>query len=134
MLTVETIRKIRLAIHRDGKTIRETVRDLGVSRNTVRKVKLTQFLLGGISMQHSVFSEMVSGWASPIVAREEIHRFTGGTITPHYMANLDSKGLGPTNRFRCGRKVFYPVADFVRWLSARSEPIPAKTPRELESL
>ena len=42
MLTVETIRKIRLAIHRDGKTIRETVRDLGVSRNTVRKVIRSQ--------------------------------------------------------------------------------------------
>jgi hypothetical protein len=42
MLTVETIRKIRLAIHRDGKTIRQTVRDLRVSRNTVRKVIRSQ--------------------------------------------------------------------------------------------
>jgi len=38
MLIVETIRKIRLAIHRDGKSIRGTARDLGLSRNTVRKV------------------------------------------------------------------------------------------------
>ena len=38
MLTVETIRKIRLAIQRDGKSIHQTARDLNVSRNTVRKV------------------------------------------------------------------------------------------------
>ena len=38
MLIVETIRKIRLAIHRDGKSIRKTARDLNLSRNTVRKV------------------------------------------------------------------------------------------------
>ncbi|NQT68196.1 MAG: IS21 family transposase [Desulfobacteraceae bacterium] len=38
MLTVETIRKIRLAVHRDGKSIRKTAKDLNLSRNTVRKV------------------------------------------------------------------------------------------------
>lgn len=38
MLTVETIRKIRLAHHRNGKSIRKTAKDLHLSRNTVRKV------------------------------------------------------------------------------------------------
>jgi len=38
MLTVETIRKVRLAVHRDGKSIRKTAKDLCLSRNTVRKV------------------------------------------------------------------------------------------------
>ena len=38
MLTVETIRKIRLAVERDGKSLHQTARDLRVSRNTVRKV------------------------------------------------------------------------------------------------
>ena len=37
MLTVETIRKIRLCVHRDGKSIRQTAKDLHLSRNTVRK-------------------------------------------------------------------------------------------------
>jgi transposase len=37
MLTVETIRKIRLSVHRDGKSIRETAKDLNLARNTVRK-------------------------------------------------------------------------------------------------
>jgi len=35
---VETIRKIRLAVHREGKSIRQTAKDLHLSRNTVRKV------------------------------------------------------------------------------------------------
>lgn len=37
MLTMETIRKIRLSVHRDGKSIRKTAKDLRLSRNTVRK-------------------------------------------------------------------------------------------------
>ena len=38
MLIVETIRKIRLSVHRDGKSLRKTAEDLNLSRNTVRKV------------------------------------------------------------------------------------------------
>jgi transposase len=38
MLTVETIRKIRLAYHRDRKSLREIARDMNLSRNTVRKI------------------------------------------------------------------------------------------------
>ena len=37
MLTVETIRKIRLAVLRDGKSIRQTAKDLRLSKNTVKK-------------------------------------------------------------------------------------------------
>ena len=37
MLTVETIQKIRLSVHREGKSIRQTAKDLRLSRNTVRK-------------------------------------------------------------------------------------------------
>jgi transposase len=42
MLTVETIRKIRLSVHRDGKSIRRTAKDLRLSRNTVRKAIRTE--------------------------------------------------------------------------------------------
>jgi transposase len=38
MLIVETIGKVRIAYHRDGKSIRKTAKDLRLSRNTVRKV------------------------------------------------------------------------------------------------
>jgi transposase len=42
MLTVETIRKIRLSVHRDGKSIRQTAKNLRLSRNTVRKAIRSQ--------------------------------------------------------------------------------------------
>ena len=35
---METIRKIRLAHHRDHKPIRQIARDMNLSRNTVRKI------------------------------------------------------------------------------------------------
>ncbi len=38
MLTVETIRKIRCAYQRDGKSIRQIAREMHLSRNTVKKV------------------------------------------------------------------------------------------------
>jgi transposase len=38
MLTVETIRKIRCAYQRDGKSIRQIARELHLARNTVKKV------------------------------------------------------------------------------------------------
>jgi len=42
MLIVETIRKIRLSVHRDGKSLRKTAEDLNLSRNTVRRVIRSQ--------------------------------------------------------------------------------------------
>lgn len=42
MLIVETIRKIRLMVQRDGDSIRQTARKLGLSRNTVRKAVRSQ--------------------------------------------------------------------------------------------
>jgi len=42
MLIVETIRKIRLLIQRDGNSIRNTAKELGISRNTVRKAVRSQ--------------------------------------------------------------------------------------------
>ncbi len=38
MLTVETIRKVRLAHHRDEKSIRQIAKELRMSRNTVKRV------------------------------------------------------------------------------------------------
>lgn len=40
-------------------------------------------------------SRLTKSWPSPIIPRTEVGRFTGGTITPAFLANLDSQGLGP---------------------------------------
>ncbi|MBS3919085.1 MAG: hypothetical protein KG012_09360 [Deltaproteobacteria bacterium] len=66
-------------------------------------------------------SGLKSKWGSTVVAREEIRNFSGGAISEKYVANLDSQGRGPSGRFRCGRKILYPVDDLIRWLEARSE-------------
>jgi hypothetical protein len=42
MLIVEVIRKVRLSIHRDSKSILQTAKELRVSRNTVRKAVRSQ--------------------------------------------------------------------------------------------
>lgn len=59
-------------------------------------------------------------WPSSIVSRTEIRRFTGGLISEKYIANLDSKNAGPPGRFKCGRKIGYPVDALIKWLESRS--------------
>lgn len=66
------------------------------------------------------FQLMADQWPSPFVARQEVERFTGGIVNHKYLANLDSQGLGPEGRIRVGRKIAYPVREFVKWLEARS--------------
>ena len=65
-----------------------------------------------------VFQQMVDRWESAIVARTEIGRFSGGVLTPKYMANLDAEGRGP-ERVVCGRKVAYPLQELVEWMRKR---------------
>ena len=72
------------------------------------------------------FSEMAAKWPSAFVARTEAEKFSGGMIKEKYLANLDWAGKGPTGRIRCGRKVVYPVTNFIKWLEDRSEEIPAR--------
>ncbi|MHB8111693.1 MAG: hypothetical protein ACYDHW_16845 [Syntrophorhabdaceae bacterium] len=64
--------------------------------------------------------KMAERWPSAIVARTEVSKFTGGLISVKYQANLDSKGLGPAMWVRIGRKIAYPVSEYVDWLRRRS--------------
>jgi hypothetical protein len=65
---------------------------------------------------------MAENWPSAIVARDELHRFTGGLISPKTQANLDSIGEGPVDAIRIGRKVVYPVKSYIKWLESRATP------------
>ena len=71
-------------------------------------------------ISHPTFQTLAERWPSPLVARSEAFNFTGGIIDPSYLANLDSQGRGPQGRIRCGRKIAYPVDQFVEWLEART--------------
>ncbi len=74
----------------------------------------------------SLLASMADKWPSAFVARTEAGKFTGGMIGEKYLANLDSAGKGPEGRIRCGRKVIYPVSEFIKWLESRSEAIPER--------
>lgn len=71
-------------------------------------------------MQTNIFQDMADKWPSAFVARTEAERFTGGIISEKYLANLDSAGKGPAGRVRIGRKIAYPVKEFIAWLESRS--------------
>jgi hypothetical protein len=66
-------------------------------------------------------SDLADKWPSPYVARNEVAKFSGGILTPKYLANLDSAGKGPAGRIRIGRKIAYPTTSLVRWLESRSQ-------------
>ena len=66
-------------------------------------------------------SVLSDSWPSPYVARSEVDRFTGGVITPRYMANLDSAGKGPEGRIKIGRKIAYKTKSLVKWIEDRAE-------------
>jgi len=74
----------------------------------------------------NLLSSMADKWPSAWVTRCEARKFTGGMIGEKYLANLDSAGKGPAGRIRCGRRVAYPVNEFIKWLAARSEVIPER--------
>jgi hypothetical protein len=71
-------------------------------------------------MQKVEFHRLAERWKSAWVSRQEIGSFTGGVISEKYLANLDSRGLGPKGRIRCGRKICYPVDSLIVWLEGRA--------------
>lgn len=65
-------------------------------------------------------SRLADRWPSPYVARGEIEKFTGGIVRSKTLANLDSQKAGPPGRVRVGRKIAYPVNEFISWLESRA--------------
>lgn len=65
-------------------------------------------------------------WGSAIVARTEFKKFAGGLYSERTLANADCNGTGPKGRFRCGRKILYPVDSLVEWLESRSKAVKEK--------
>lgn len=64
-------------------------------------------------------SALIKNWPSPIVAREEVGKFSGGLLNPRTMANQDAKKTGPAGKINMGRKVGYDVRLLVEWMQAR---------------
>lgn len=56
-----------------------------------------------------------------LMTRLGIEQYTGGAIKARSIANLDSKGLGPSKKMRLGRKVVYPRKNVMAWLEAKMQ-------------
>jgi hypothetical protein len=67
-------------------------------------------------MSTDIFGDLAARWPSPIIARAEVKKFTGGGISAKTLANADSKRIGPEGRFFVGRRVCYTVVALVDWL------------------
>jgi hypothetical protein len=73
--------------------------------------------------RQSVYGELARRWPSNLVSRDKIEAFTGGILKSKSLANLDSRGEGPKDRIRVGRKVAYRVDKLVEWLEERTSTI-----------
>jgi hypothetical protein len=72
-------------------------------------------------MLNGVYREMVQNWQKPIVKRSEIKDFSFGLLnSPGYLANLDSKNLGPRKE-SFGNTVFYNKNDLAKWMQERNQ-------------
>ena len=69
------------------------------------------------------FKNLAEKWPSAIVARTEVHRFSGGVLNSKYLANLDSLGKGPKGRIRVGRQIVYSVEALVEFMEERAEAV-----------
>jgi len=66
------------------------------------------------------FQDLLAGWPSAFVSRTDVKPFSGGALTPKSMANHDSAGTGPEQRFRIGRKICYPAVALAFWMQSRT--------------
>ena len=55
----------------------------------------------------------------PIFARHDVPKYCGTLITPGGLANLDSKGQGPSGKIRIGKYAGYERTAFIAWLRSR---------------
>ncbi|MBN1223837.1 MAG: hypothetical protein JXB23_11365 [Candidatus Aminicenantes bacterium] len=72
------------------------------------------------------FKDLVERWPSAFVSRTDVRKFSGGALTTKSLANHDSLGTGPAERFRVGRKICYPVEALALWMQSRATECPRK--------
>ena len=67
-----------------------------------------------------IVKAMVDRWPSGIVARREAREFSGGAVASGTLANADSAGTGPAQRFKVGKNTCYPAEALARWIVERT--------------
>jgi len=76
--------------------------------------------------KHVDLSDLAAKWPSTIVTRKQVGEFSGGLLHPRTLANLDSLGQGPRNRFYAQGRVNYHVKDLIEWLEERAKRLDAE--------
>ncbi len=67
------------------------------------------------------FDKLAEAWQSPLVARSEVGKFSGGILHPRTMANRDSlRGSDSPSKIVIGRKVCYETRALVEWMKKRA--------------
>jgi len=73
-----------------------------------------------MAKDRDVFDELAEKWESTLVARKVFDKFSGGAVAPKQLANLDSLGEGPVERYVIGGHVCYPIHAAIAFLRSRS--------------
>jgi hypothetical protein len=55
----------------------------------------------------------------PFIARKDVSKLLGGTISPKTLANADSLGKGPEVRTSCGKTVVYETESLLKWMNSK---------------
>ena len=63
--------------------------------------------------------KLIASWQSPIVARSEVGKFSGGLLHPRTMANRDALGEG-VGKNVVGGKVAYDRDALAKWIEDRA--------------
>ena len=60
-------------------------------------------------------------WKGEFLTREDLKTFSGNSFSVGHLANLDSRGEGPSGSFYFGRKRVYTKTAVAEWLISRVE-------------
>ena len=63
---------------------------------------------------------LADSWPSPIVARSEVGKFSGGLLHPRTLANLDSLNEGP-GKIMIGNRACYSTRNLCAWMKKRQK-------------
>lgn len=66
-------------------------------------------------------NELCDVWPSAFVARSEATRFTGGGIATGTLANKDSRGVGPKEKYYVNGRIVYPKRVLAEWFVSQME-------------
>lgn len=65
--------------------------------------------------------KMFEDYTAPVISRDQIELWSGGLVRARTLANKDSLGIGIRGKFRCGRRIGYPIENVIEYLEAQTD-------------